>query len=63
LVAHLQNRTSPRNSQVLQKSHQANARTTAMMEGHNKTRKRRAAHNSSLAKWRVTCFYYSLVLN
>ena len=25
--------------------------------------KRKTAHNSSLAKWRVTCFYDSLVLN
>jgi hypothetical protein len=47
----------------LQKSHQANAQTTATMDGHNTPRKRRAAHNSSLAKWRVTCFYESLVLN
>jgi len=27
------------------------------------TKDRRAADNSSLAKWRVTCFYESLVLN
>ncbi len=37
--------------------------TTETMDRHNTKRKRRAAHNNSLAKWRVTCFYDSLVLN
>jgi len=49
LVAHLQNRTSPRQSQVLQKSHQANAQRQTRYDNEQPRQKRRAAPNSGLA--------------
>jgi len=36
---------------------------TTTMDGQQHDRNRATSANSSLAKWRVTCFYDSLVLN
>jgi hypothetical protein len=52
-VAHLQNRTSPRESQILQKSHQANAPRKINMGGQQHDRKEARTGNSGFAKKRV----------
>jgi hypothetical protein len=63
LVAHLQNRTSPFTSQVLQKSHQANAQRQTRNDNNKHDRKEGRSANSRFAKAGVSCFYDSEVLN
>ncbi len=52
-MAHLQNRKSPRESQILQKSHQANAPRKSNMGGQQHDRIEARTGNSGFAKKRV----------
>jgi hypothetical protein len=52
-VAHLQNRTNPRQSHVLQKSHQTNAPRQSIMDRQQHDRKEARTGNSGFAKKRV----------
>jgi hypothetical protein len=49
-LAHLQNRTSPRESQIMQKIHQANAPRKSKMDGQQHDRKEARTGNSGFAK-------------
>jgi hypothetical protein len=53
LVAHLQNRTSHYTSQILQKSHQANAPRQKKNDNKLTREKEGRRHNRRLAQWRV----------
>ncbi len=52
-MAHLQNRTSPSQSQILQKSHQANAQGQYDMGRQQHDRTEARTGNRRLAQWRV----------
>jgi len=49
--------------QKMQKSHQSTAQGQCKLDRTDLRPKRATSANSSLAKWRVTCFYDSFVLN
>ena len=63
LVAHLQFRTSKRQTQKLQKSHQANAQGQTKMDRQLHDRKEGRRHNRRLAKVAVQCSADSFVVN
>jgi hypothetical protein len=61
LVAHLQNRTSQRFSQVLQKSHQAKAPKTDNNDTNKHDRKEGRSANTRFASCGLTCLHSSSV--
>lgn len=63
LVAHLLFFQLTKPSQKKQKSHQATALRHSKMTRQLTTEKEERTANIGFAKWRVTCFYDSLVLN